>query len=371
MNKKYLLLFLCTFFILFFLIILTTLIRNSSLHSSQNIQYKIISDQTNNITNTTNNVNKSNASSVKSDISPTIINIDLQAQGSRLTPTETVLNIKSLTPTSSLVQNQKNNIISPTSIIPTPTFSTPTNAIGGRDSDLPLPTSVGTIAFDNSGTENTQIKFQGVNMGPGDMQGSDDAQFRPQVTLNISQFPLISQSPHTSSNTYVYYSQCDGNYDNYALPNGCTMCESGCGPATVAMILSSLVSPINTPAHVADTYKQYEFALGCDGSKIVDAQSIIHMSGLKVTDLTYLASSTKNEVIQELKLYIKAGWTLFTLARFCDAGCGHFFWITDIDDNNVIWTYDPYYGKKQLQPLNTSIFDPFPKYRVAFGVKKN
>ena len=44
--------------------------------------------------------------------------------------------------------------------------------------------------------------------------------------------------------------------------------------------------------------------------------------------------------------------------------------ICNIDENNNVWAYDPYYGRLSATPFNENRYYPFPKYRVAFGVKK-
>lgn len=204
------------------------------------------------------------------------------------------------------------------------------------------------------------------------------------LTIFLNFYSTISNGP--SSTTYpsggygssgktgagglVYYPQCNGSYDTYPLPSGCNVCRAGCGPTSVAMIVASYVDKTVNPTTIVDLYKKNNFFLGCDGSRYSDAKSALSQYGLKTTD--YLIYSGKNiqEIAGDFRSYIKSGWGLFALASYCEGGCGHFFWITDIDNNNNVWAYDPYYGRKQAPPLNESIYDPFPQYRVVFGVKK-
>ncbi|KKQ01584.1 MAG: hypothetical protein US11_C0006G0026 [Candidatus Roizmanbacteria bacterium GW2011_GWA2_36_23] len=169
----------------------------------------------------------------------------------------------------------------------------------------------------------------------------------------------------------TYYQQCESQYDKYPLPGGCNICKAGCGPTTVAMILSSFVDNRIDPPAVVDLYKQNNYVLACIGSKIIDAKSILEQQGMLTTDLLYYPGPGNNEAVQDFKMYIKNGWTMFALARFCEEGCGHFFWIVDVDEKDNVWAYDPSYGRNQLPPFNENQYDPFPKYKFAFGVKKN
>ncbi|PIY69434.1 hypothetical protein COY90_00675 [Candidatus Roizmanbacteria bacterium CG_4_10_14_0_8_um_filter_39_9] len=155
------------------------------------------------------------------------------------------------------------------------------------------------------------------------------------------------------------------------MAEGCNICQAGCGPTTVAMILSSYVDKKNTPPYVVDIYKDIG-AAAC-GTGLGYAKEVIVSGGAKTsdyilpyTDKQYLAS----EVASEFRSYIKNGWTIFALASYCDAGCGHYFWITDVDEKGNILAYDPYYGKNSTPPINENSRNPFPKYLAAFGVKK-
>lgn len=165
-----------------------------------------------------------------------------------------------------------------------------------------------------------------------------------------------------------YYAQCGGNFDNYSLPNGCVLCQSGCGPTVAAMILSTYVNPIFTPSNVVDLYKKYGLYLGCDGSNISDAKQLLESQGLKTTDYLFypLAKANENTVASDFRNYIKnGGWTMLALAHF--SGIGHFIWVVDIDDQNNIYAYDSYYGRFE-KPVNENQYNP--QYKIAFGVKR-
>jgi len=185
-------------------------------------------------------------------------------------------------------------------------------------------------------------------------------------TSNPNVFPY--STPLTLSGEKVYYAQCNG-YGNLSLPSGCTLCQAGCGPTTVAMIAASYLGSNYNPKTIVDTYKSKGYLLGCDGSRYSDAKQVFQSLGLKTTDYLVFNAEKSDTVIPDLRKYLNAGWTFFTLARFCEGCSGHFFWITNIDSQDNIWAYDPYYGRYKI-PYNENSRYPYPLYRLAFGVKR-
>lgn len=207
-----------------------------------------------------------------------------------------------------------------------------------------------------------------LNLNAGTMQQSSFNVATPSPT-SILYPPPLSSTLYPLPSNLIYYPQCDGNFDNLSFPNGCNLCQSGCGPATTAMILSSYIDKKFTPAVVVDLFKEKGLYAGCNGTKITDNQKLINEVGLKTTDLLFYRSN--EEAVADFKAYLEAGWTMFALARFCENGCRHYFWITDIDEASNVWAYDPFYGRKELPPpFNENKYYPFPRYRLAFGVKK-
>lgn len=180
--------------------------------------------------------------------------------------------------------------------------------------------------------------------------------------------PNLPNPPNSLSSSLTYFAQCNG-YGNLPLPSGCTLCRAGCGPTTVAMIAASYLGLNYNPKTIIDTYKSKGYLLGCDGSRYSDAKQVLQSLGLKTTDYIIFNAEKSDTVVQELRKYLNAGWTFFTLANFRVAGGGHFFWITDIDNQDKIWAYDPYYGRYEI-PYNENSHYPYPLYRLVFGVKK-
>ncbi len=217
------------------------------------------------------------------------------------------------------------------------------------------------------------LKLLDIFVNPGTMQQSSFNFTTPSATLPSTAIPNSAPSSiiYNPLSNFTYYPQCDGIFDNIQLPNGCNLCKAGCGPTALAMILSSYVDKKFTPDAVVNLYKQNGFYAGCDGTKITDAMNIATQNGLKTTDLLVYDGRNNDNAIQDFKAYINSGWTIFALARYCAAGCRHFFWITNVDSQNNVWAYDSFYGRKRLPPpFNENQYYPFPQFRLAFGVKK-
>jgi len=199
-----------------------------------------------------------------------------------------------------------------------------------------------------------------MNMGQGSQQ------------LDASSFTFQPQAPSSILNSppsgFTYFPQC-GDLGNISLPNGCNLCQAGCGPTAVSMIASSYLGNQYDPKTIVDMYQSKGYLLGCDGSRYSDAKQILQSLGLKTTDYLVFNEEKSDTVVPDLRKYLAAGWTFFTLASFCDGACGHYFWITDIDAKGNIFAYDPAYGRYEI-PYNENSRYPYPLYRLAFGVKR-
>lgn len=215
---------------------------------------------------------------------------------------------------------------------------------------------------------NPLLEFLNIFMNFG--QGASSNNQSPNLLISQSpeSSPLTPNSLIPNSSSFTYFAQC-GDQGNLSLPDGCNLCSAGCGPTAVAMIASSYLGDKYDPKTIVDMYKSKNYLLGCDGSRYSDAKQVLQGLGLKTTDYIVFNKERVDTVVPQLRKYLGAGWTFFTLASFCEKGCGHFFWITDIDDQGNIWAYDSAYGRYQI-PYNENSRYPYPLYRLAFGVKK-
>lgn len=238
--------------------------------------------------------------------------------------------------------------------------------VPGQNSVLPTPT--GTIAqFENKVLDFFQLMDDLRNAGKGAANvNSNSSNPNPTATTK----PGASSTPTNSNNgfRYVYYGQC-GSLGDIPLPDGCNLCKAGCGATTVAMIASSYLGNNFNPKTIVDLYKKNGYYLGCDGSSYTDAKSVLEQLGLKTTSYISFRTGDASEAAPDFKKYLDGGWTIFTLANYCDAGCGHYFWVTQVNGGNIL-AYDPYYGQNSSPPFSENSKSPFPKYRIAFGVKK-
>lgn len=176
----------------------------------------------------------------------------------------------------------------------------------------------------------------------------------------------------------VYYSQCTSSFSKgywgslvLAQSPTCTVCNAGCGPTTVAMILASYVSQSHTPKTIVDYYNANSLYLRCDGSTFSGAESVLKRYlnvGPRVISYSTGAGVPASSVAAKFRQFIQSGSTLFVLARF-KAG-GHFFWVVDVDSSGNIYAYDPYYGRTMMPPFNENSMSPYPNYEIAVPVRK-
>lgn len=293
------------------------------------------------------------------------------------TPSNSNTRINNQQPTPTLSTGQKNyvafqnllNVLSPGSTGQT-NVATPTST-----TKIPTVTPLTEEEIAKKNTAKAQQNYEafsnllGIVFGQGSLNKGSQQQ--------SSFFPNSKSSPSPTSPitglskpySLVYYPQCKGPYDTVLLPGGCDLCHAGCGPTSVAMILSSYVDTKYTPPAVVELYKEDNLTAGCQGSTIVDGQTILTQNGIKTTDILYYGDSSTQEAVQDMKNYLDNGWTMLTLVKY-DPKWGHYYWVIDIDQNNNVWAYDPGDGTRPI-PMNESSTIPNPKYYLAVGVKKS
>ncbi|MEO6508591.1 MAG: hypothetical protein ABIO02_01435, partial [Patescibacteria group bacterium] len=167
-----------------------------------------------------------------------------------------------------------------------------------------------------------------------------------------------------------------GKWDQYPLPNKGTFCYAGCGSAVASMILSTYVDSSFIPPKVIGMYAKKGYYLGVNGSSIEDGRKIVESQGVETSKYIFSGKLwDAHKVAPMFKQYIDDGWTIYAVANFCqttkngDGGCGHLFWVVDVDQNGTIWANDPAYGQKSI-PLNENKKFPWPLYKAAVAVKK-
>jgi len=213
---------------------------------------------------------------------------------------------------------------------------------------------------------NPLIDFLNIFMNMG--QGNQQSSIFPSPAIQSPGLTNPRSDTLNATPSFTYFAQC-GDFGDISLPDGCDLCQAGCGPTTVSMIASSYLGKSYDPKAIVNLYKSKNYLLGCGGSYYYNAYDLLKKLGLKTTNYLVFNAEKADTVVPQLRKYLNAGWTFFTLASFCDGGCGHFFWITDIDGQGNIFAYDPAYGRYEI-PYNENGRYPYPLYRLAFGVKK-
>ncbi|MBP9690941.1 C39 family peptidase [Candidatus Woesebacteria bacterium] len=179
--------------------------------------------------------------------------------------------------------------------------------------------------------------------------------------------------PGGVNGSFTAYRQC--NYRNSMMSSTCSICNAGCGLTAVATTLSYFGSNTYDPPKMLQYYRNKGYLASCAGTSFVDAKATLKALGLTVseTDILYSDAGYRiDQVASNIRTYVKNGWIVFALTYFCTGGCGHYIVITDIDANNQVTSYDPYYETNSTsQPISYSgRYPSFPLYRMAFAVKK-
>lgn len=204
---------------------------------------------------------------------------------------------------------------------------------------------------------------------------------------------LPSLSPTSKANaSYVYFSQYDSAWANHPFPFSCPtgrndLKTAGCGPTTISMILSTFGnndSKIIDPIQVVDRFYQNEDG-ECDGTSIEEAKGILQQQGYETADIFsfYYKDASGHwqanpqplpVVVDDLRNMIKAGWNIFGHANYWSdyyhQWIGHYFWITDVDDDGNIWIMDSWKGQNARKPINQNLIAPQPLYKAAFALRK-
>ena len=194
--------------------------------------------------------------------------------------------------------------------------------------------------------------------------------------------PTATQTPPSTS--FTAFRQC--NYRNNVLKTNadgttCSICRAGCGPTAVATALS-IFGISADPVEIVKKYSQNNLFISCEGTNLNDAKKIFESYGLRTyphlnkdQKSSLFASESGfriDEVAIDIRNQVKNGWVVFALLKMCSGGCKHFTIITDIDSQNRVTSYDPYYEPPESSktPINYSSRSFQPLYLYAFAVRR-
>ena len=180
----------------------------------------------------------------------------------------------------------------------------------------------------------------------------------PSVTL-----PVISVTPTPGVANLTYFSQCDGRWADH--PDDAIMCggvrldvkHAGCGPTSIAMILSANISSDLTPDKVWDQVSKLGGIVcekGTGGGLVRGTIGTYLRQVLENPDYNFKTAYVsyppmpdevigivdQAESIKLMRRYLQDGWQ-YIIANTNQYG-GHFLLVTDVSEDGVVTVYDPY-----------------------------
>lgn len=150
---------------------------------------------------------------------------------------------------------------------------------------------------------------------------------------------------------------------NKELPKGCTFTQSGCGPTSVAKILTRINGSLTPDRLVHEAGSAYA-SMGCEGSSMTQALLTLekYLGAEKVTYDAVTRSCDKRDIGE----WIKEGKIVMVLADFYSNAeatkvSGHYTLAVTISDGEIV-TSDPYYD-------NGSVFDGKKAYGHVYKIR--
>lgn len=174
---------------------------------------------------------------------------------------------------------------------------------------------------------------------------------------------LAPTAPPAQPGNLRYFNQCDPAFQVQSYGNcqkdGETvpfLCAAGCVPTSVAQVIASYADSGYTPVRAANSMLANPAVLSCDGSSSQAQIRVLNGYAVSIERTDIISSSGDLAAdAARLKPFFSQGWT--ALARVAYKRTmntntrGHYVWITQIDANNNILVYDPYF-------VNDSIMGP-------------
>lgn len=174
---------------------------------------------------------------------------------------------------------------------------------------------------------------------------------------------LAPTAPPAQAGNLRYFNQCDPAFQVQSYGNcqkdGETvpfLCAAGCVPTSLAQVIASYADSAYTPIRAANAMLASPAVLSCNGSSSQGQIRVLngYTASIERTDIISSSGDLAADAAR-LKPFFSQGWT--ALARIAYKRTmntntrGHYVWITQIDTNNNILAYDPYF-------VNDSIMGP-------------
>lgn len=148
--------------------------------------------------------------------------------------------------------------------------------------------------------------------------------------------------------TMTSYKQCDSQWGSISWGTGTcgnTVCNSGCGPTSVSMVVN-LLKPINPGQIVTDSAYPYRTLSWCKSSYLEDNANAFRVAGLSENILETCTSQDIADALCGGNLVMVLGATCIN--QECTAKGNHFLIVTGVVDNgenDYFTVLDPYYDK--------------------------
>lgn len=148
---------------------------------------------------------------------------------------------------------------------------------------------------------------------------------------------------HSGKRKVIYYNQEDSRWGNEKYGNTDLISETGCGPTSLAMVISTLTNRIINPKEMADwAYKNGYCAEG-SGSYHTLIENAIKSFGLQVEQATILEGQKIANALSNQKLVI----ALMGKGTFTSSG--HFIVLDGITEDGEVFVADPKSEKNTQQ----------------------
>ena len=173
------------------------------------------------------------------------------------------------------------------------------------------------------------------------------AQLTPSPTPIETPEPTQADQDDQGERNAIYFSQRDSAWASYPgkYPD---IRRCGCGPTTVAQILAGYFDKIGNPRKGRfNPPEVWDMVMDAGSSPVwcgVDVPYLLAVLKDHDLDVTryFYPSTNKYLVEKEFKEWIDEGYYVIALAKV--NGGGHYVLVTDVDNKDRVWVFDPYYG---------------------------
>jgi len=155
---------------------------------------------------------------------------------------------------------------------------------------------------------------------------------------------------------FPYYNQCDSAWANQTYGGFGSICKSGCGPSSFAMLATAITGKKITPDMTTKIAGDAGMHVRGAGSSWEITKTLANYYGLQYKDL---ASSSKNQAISKINQALKDGWMIHTSGKGSNpfTSGGHYIGIRGLTEDGK-WLIADSNGSKGKENTLTKAFSP-------------